>query len=143
MNLNEDIYEGMKVDNVEGAEDISHLYKFSKEKGINIPQEYLNIVKKHSNVVIEFGEFEFVRIWGAERCVELNKAYGVQEELPESVAIADDGGDYCLIYMEGDNGYGLYYVGFGELDVVGATYVARNLRDFLVEGEGLDALIYE
>lgn len=143
MDLNEGIYKRMMISNIEDSEYTKQLYEYSKEKGVNIPKEYLNIVKKYSNVVVEFGEFEYIRIWGAEWCVELNKAYGVQEELPESLAVADDGGDYCLIYMEGDNGYGLYYVGFGELDLEGAIYVARNLCDFLVIGEGIDVLLYE
>lgn len=122
-------------------ESLEVLHRFVKVEGIKIPEEYINVIKEGSDMEISVDDEMYIRLWGAEGCVEMNEAYNIQAELPNSLAIGDDEGGSAIIYMKGKKGEGLYVVGFGELDVEGARYLAPTLRDLLVKGEGVGVLL--
>jgi hypothetical protein len=104
---------------------------------IKVPEDYLDIVRERSDVEIAIAANAFVRIWGAARAIDLNGAHFIQQYIPNSLAIGDDEGGQALILATGLNGYGLYLVGFGDLDMSDASFIARTLKDFLVFGEGV------
>lgn len=139
--LVKDLNKRLSIDLYGSPEDVEMLEQFSKEIGVNIPQDYKEIIKKASDIVISVDNDIVIRIWGAEWCVNLNEAYSIPEFSPNSLAIADNGGGKCLIYLEGIKGNGLYYTGFGDLDAETAIYLAPTLTDLLLKGEGIQSLL--
>ncbi len=115
-------------------EDIEKLKIFST---ICVPEDYLEIVRVMTDVEILVND-NYVRIWGASRCVEMNEAYQVKKYIPNSLAIGDNEGGMALIIMNGAHGYGLYTVGFGDLDADDAMFIAPSLYEFLVDGKGVE-----
>ncbi|MGP3781155.1 hypothetical protein ACTWKC_12095 [Bacillus sp. 4A_MP3] len=55
----------------------------------------------------------------------MNESYEIQDYIPNSLAVGDDEGGNALIYFEGAEGFGLYIVGFGDLDPEEAVKVAH------------------
>ncbi|MEO4046195.1 hypothetical protein AAFN46_03775 [Pseudomonas sp. CAU 1711] len=108
--------------------------------GVTIPDIYLRIVREMTDVEILVNQQKYVRIWGPARVLEMNEAYEVQKNIPTSLAIGDDEGGSALILMAGDHGFGLYKVGFGDLDVDDASYIAPSLEEFLINAIGIEAI---
>lgn len=122
----------------EETECLKKLENYSKKVGIGIPEDYRKILGLGADMEMLVGDEGYIRVWGAEGCVEMNEIYYIQEDIPVSLAIADDGGGGCLVYLEGNEGYGLYYLRYEDLDVDEATYIAPNLTDVIFKGEGID-----
>ncbi|ELR64590.1 hypothetical protein C942_02403 [Photobacterium marinum] len=70
----------------------------------------------------------------------MNEEYMVQDYIPNSLAIGDDEGGSALIIMTGNKGYGLYKVGFGDLDVDDAEYISASLSELLIDGFGAQVI---
>lgn len=70
----------------------------------------------------------------------MNEAYNIQENIPNSLAIADDEGGNALIYATGEKGFGLYVIAFNDLDVDELQYVASSLGDLLIKNIGIDVI---
>ncbi len=113
--------------------DIDSLIKFSN---IPVPDDYLKIVKKMTEVEILIDGNKYIRIWGPDGCIEMNVEYEIQSYIPHSLAIGDNEGGMALVLMEGSSGFGLYKVGFGDLDRADAIYIASSLSEFLIQGTG-------
>ncbi|WP_225365577.1 hypothetical protein [Serratia rubidaea] len=71
----------------------------------------------------------------------MNESYNFQKYIPHSLAIGDDEGGKALFYANGNNGFGLYIVGFGDLDINDAAFVSESLYKLLIDGEGVEKLI--
>lgn len=71
----------------------------------------------------------------------MNEAYSIQENVPNSLAIADDEGGNALIYAIGKQGFGLYVVAFNDLDPDELRYVSKSLSELLEENIGIDVII--
>lgn len=70
----------------------------------------------------------------------MNDAYNIQENIPNSLAIADDEGGKALIYTIGEKGFGLYVIAFNDLDVDELQYVASSLSDLMINNVGIDVI---
>ena len=68
----------------------------------------------------------------------MNESYEIQDYIPNSLAVGDDEGGNALIYFEGAEGFGLYIVGFGDLDPEEAVKVASSLNDLLIQDTGIE-----
>ncbi|ELY2798519.1 SMI1/KNR4 family protein [Cronobacter dublinensis] len=110
-------------------------------KGVSIPEDYLNFINQMSEAEILVLDEVYLRIWGAKGCLEINKEHHVQKYIPKSFAIGDDEGGQIIFYAEGNNGYGLYKVGFGNLDINDAEFIAPSLRSLLIDGVGAEILV--
>jgi len=119
-------------------EQIKRMQDFFSDK--KIPDEYVDFISEFSEVEILVQGDSYIRIWGAEGCIEMNESYHIQKYIPEAIAIGDDEGGQVIFYADGDNGYGLYKVGFGNLDIDDAVYISSSLYDLLVKGNGVDNL---
>ncbi|MCK6207118.1 SMI1/KNR4 family protein [Bacillus infantis] len=119
-------------------EEIKKLLEFSK---INVPEEYIRLVRLASSIELNVNGEMYIRIWGASGCIELNEAYEVQKHLPNSLAIGDDEGGGALIYLEGKDGFGIYYNRFADLDIDEALMIAPSLTDLLVNNVGINMLL--
>lgn len=109
--------------------------------GKDIPEEYINFISEVSEAEILVQGDAYIRIWGAEGCIEMNESYHIQKYIPEAIAIGDDEGGQAIFYANGKSGYGIYKVGFGNLDIDDAVFISNSLYDLLVKGEGADNLI--
>lgn len=119
-------------------EEIKSLTEFSP---INVPSDYLDIVSEATEVEINVSGEKYIRIWSPAGCVEMNESYEIQDYIPDSLAVGDDEGGNALIYFEGKGGFGLYIVGFGDLDAEEAVKVAASLNDLLINDIGIEKIL--
>ena len=136
MDIVNNLNEHFRIDAYKAAalkEDIESLDSFSN---IAIPDDYKDFVRKMTEAEILLDNGAYVRIWGPLGCIEMNTIYNVQKYIPISLAVGDDEGDMMLVLMTGENGFGLYKVGFGDICTETAEYIASSLTDLLVYGIG-------
>ena len=114
---------------------IDELIQYSK---INVPLEFLEIIKERTEIEILVNNEKYIRIWGADGCIEMNDAYHIQKYIPDSLAIGDDECSNAVLYANGNNGFGVYMVSFGDLGVDEMVYIADSLEAFFVNEEGID-----
>lgn len=119
-------------------EEIKELQDFST---IDIPTDYIEIIQQASDIEFNINNQMYIRIWGALGCIEMNEAYEVQKYLPNSLAIGDDEGGGVLIYLQGKDGFGIYYNRFADLDIEEAVKVAPTLTELLINNIGVDILL--
>lgn len=108
---------------------------------INIPQEYISFITQLTEAEILTLDESYVRIWSAIGCMEMNSAYNIQKYIPGAIAIGDDEGGKVVFYANGKEGFGLYKVGFGDLDINVAEWTSPSLINFLIDGVGADLFI--
>ena len=118
-------------------EEIKNLVEFSD---INIPEDFLEVIRDLTEVEINVDGEKYIRIWGADGCIDMNEAYSIQDNIPNSLAIADDEGGNALIYTTGARGFGLYVIAFNDLDIDELQYVAGSLSDLLINNVGIDII---
>ena len=106
-----------------------------------IPQDYIDFIKTMNEVEILVSGKRYIRIWGAEGCLELNEAYCIKQFLPGALAIGDDEGENALIYYDGQQGFGIYMVAFNDLEEDEVQYVSPSLSSLLIDGIGISKLM--
>ncbi|MBQ8166602.1 MAG: SMI1/KNR4 family protein [Lachnospiraceae bacterium] len=116
--------------------EIDELIQFSK---IDVPEEFIQIIKEKTELEIQVDDKKYIRIWGANGCIEMNAAYSVQKYIPNSLAIGDDECCNVILYASGHEGFGVYMVSLSDLDVDEMVFIANSLEDFFVKEKGLDA----
>ncbi|MFX0049189.1 MAG: SMI1/KNR4 family protein [Candidatus Hermodarchaeota archaeon] len=121
----------------------NNIEKLKEFSSIEVPKEYIDLVKEATEIEIGVQKKMFIRIWSPEGCIELNEAYNIQLDFPNSLAIGDDEGGKALLYMTGSQGFGLYKSDFGDPFPEDATFLASSLRELLVDGIGIEKLLYD
>ncbi len=114
--------------------EIDELIQFSR---IDIPCEFLDIIREKTEIEIWVNKAKHIRLWGAKGCIEMNEAYHIQQYIPESIAIGDDECSNALLYAKGNMGVGVYIVSFGNLGIDEMVYIADSLEAFFVNKEGI------
>lgn len=117
------------------------IYELRKSFSISIPSDYLSLIKQATDIEISVRDEVFIRIWGANTCIELNEAYNVQEQIPDSLLIGDDEGGSALFYADGHSGFGLYIGRFADLDLETSKFIAGTLTEFLTKGFGVGTVV--
>ena len=141
MNLLDHVSSVYKIDarkSPSKEEEIKALHEFST---IDIPSDYVEIIQLASDIEFNISDQMYIRIWGASVCIEMNEAYDVQKYLPNSLAIGDDEGGGALIYLQGKDGFGIYYNRFADLDIKEAVKIAPSLTELLINNVGVDTLL--
>lgn len=141
MNLLDHVSSVYKIDarkSPSKEEEIKALHEFST---IDIPSDYVEIIQLASDIEFNISYQMYIRIWGASVCIEMNEAYDVQKYLPNSLAIGDDEGGGALIYLQGKDGFGIYYNRFADLDIKEAVKIAPSLTELLINNVGVDTLL--
>ena len=110
---------------------------------IDLPDDYVNLIRCGSELEFAVDCGEYLRIWGASGCIEMNDAYEICSGIPSSLAIGDNEGGSALLYAPHLNHPGIYLVGFGCLDIEESEYVAPNLTALLVDEVGIENFIVE
>lgn len=104
----------------------------------SIPHEYLALVTQATEIELEHKSGQYLRIWGPDGCREMDNGYDISERIPGAIPIGDDGGGMVIFYMDGKNGFGLYHVGYGNLDASDAVFTAPSLTALLENAVGVD-----
>lgn len=126
------------AENVSDEETVASVIAFSE---IVVPSEYLNLIRKYSELEFMVSDIRTIRIWGADGCIEMNKAYHIQKYIPQSLAIGDDEGGNALIYATGCEGFGVYAVAFNDLEIDEMKYISDSLVSLFVNGKDVQALV--
>ena len=140
MSILKDLSSKYRIDASKSASSDEEIKKLIKFSDVQIPEDFLEIIKELTEIEINVDRKKYIRIWGADGCIEMNDAYNIQESIPNSLAIADDEGGNALIYTTGQNGFGLYVIAFNDLDVDELEYVADSLSDLLINNTGIDGI---
>lgn len=118
-------------------DDLQKLKTFSQ---IELPSDFVSIVREMTEVEVVVDNDRYFRIWSPSGCIEMNEEYEIQNYIPNSLAIGDDEGGSALILMTGNKGFGLYKVGFGDLSSEDAEYISASLEELLVNGIGAEVV---
>ena len=76
----------LKIDascNASGENEIKELMKSSL---INVPNEYLELIREQSEIEISVCNQKYIRIWGADGCIEMNDIYFIQTQTHQTNA---------------------------------------------------------
>jgi hypothetical protein len=104
-----------------------------------VPTDYLEIVRQATEIELQHTGGQYIRIWGPMGAIEMDEAYSIRQRLPGALPIGDGGGGHVLFYQEGQQGFGLYHVGYGDLDRGDAIWIAPSLSDFLTKCVGIES----
>ncbi|MGN0632907.1 MAG: SMI1/KNR4 family protein [Oscillospiraceae bacterium] len=118
--------------------DIKSLDNFST---IEIPKDYIQLIKEATEIELFLCEQKYIRIWGAKGCIEMNLAYMIQKWIPSSLAIGDDGDGNAFIYAFGSCGFGLYLVAFNDLEIEEMKYISNSLSSLLKNDIGILSIL--
>lgn len=103
------------------------------------PKEYVDFVLDATEIELQHQNGQYVRIWGPSGCVEMDEGYGIRQRIPGAFPIGDDGGGHVIFYATGKRGSGLYHVGYSNLDVDDAIWIAPTLADLIGKATGIDS----
>lgn len=140
MSILKDLSNNYRIDANKLASNDEEIKNLIKSSEIEIPEDFLEIIREQTEIEINVDGKKYIRIWGADGCIEMNDAYNIQANIPNSLAIADDEGGNALIYTTGEKGFGLYVIAFNDLDVDELQYVASSLSNLLIKNIGIDVI---
>jgi hypothetical protein len=105
-----------------------------------IAPDYEQQVRLGANAEFMDDEKRYLRIWSPACALDMDHGYQITEYIPGCQPIGDDGGGMVLFYAEGARGFGLYLVGYGDLELGDAVYLGPNLATLLFASNGLACL---
>lgn len=111
-----------------------------KNKFPTVPGEYTTLVEEVTELEVQHANGQYFRIWGPDGCIDQDEGYEISQQLHGAIPIGDDGGGHVILYMDGHNGFGLYHVGYGDLDSEDAIWITSRLRELLCENKGIESL---
>ena len=106
----------------------------------DVPKEYVGLVSEGTDVELGHDSGRYKRIWGPGWCVNMDEGYHFRKWMPNVIPIGDNGGCVLIFYARGSRGVGLYNVGFGDVDLDEAVWIASSLFDLLVLGDGVESI---
>ncbi|WP_317368704.1 SMI1/KNR4 family protein [uncultured Tyzzerella sp.] len=140
MNILKDLNNRCNISQNEESSNFLEINKLKTFSQIDVPKEFLNIISEMSEVEINIDNYKYLRLWGAEGCIEMNSAYEIQRYIPNSLAIGDNEEGSAILYVNHNNKFGIYKIDFNDLDIEELSYVSKSLFDLLVNGIGLDII---
>jgi hypothetical protein len=104
----------------------------------SVPDEFVKLVEEATEIELQHENGQYVRIWGPSGCIEMDEGYDISKRIAGAIPIGDDGGGRVIFYMSGKEGFGLYHVGYGDLDAEDAIFTAPGLSALLEQAVGID-----
>lgn len=104
-----------------------------------VPSDYRELVGEAKEIELLHPNGEYVCIWNPLRCIDTYEEYSFGRYMPGVIPIGSNGFGEVIFYATGNRGAGLYHVGYGNLDLQDAVWIAPSLREFLTEGEGIES----
>lgn len=140
MSILKELSNKYRIDASKPASSNKEIEKLVKFSDINIPEDFLEVIRELTDVEINVNGERYIRIWGADGCIDMNEAYSIQDNIPNSLAIADDECGNALIYTTGEQGFGIYVIAFNDLDIDELQYVAGSLSELLKDNVGINVI---
>lgn len=141
MSIINELNEVFRIDASSNASEESEIDELIKFSLIDVPNEYLELIREKTEIEINIQNKKYIRIWGATGCVEMNEAYCIQKYIPGSLAIGDDEDGNAIIYAKGKSGFGIYTVAFNDLDFDEMIFISKSLKELLILATGAKNLI--
>jgi hypothetical protein len=101
-----------------------------------LPDEYVAIVREVTELELEFENGRYFRVWGPSGCVEMDEGYAIAAQVPGAIPIGDDGGCQFVYYGQGNKGWGLYCMDYGDIDPDEGVWIAASLEGLLADQDG-------
>lgn len=117
----------------------SDLIASVQERFPNVPDEYIKLVGEVTELELQHANGQYLRIWGPSGCLDQDDGYGISKRIPGAIPIGDDGGGHVILFLHGHHGFGLYHVGYGDIDAEDAIWIAESLNELLTEGKGISS----
>lgn len=105
----------------------------------NMPTEYVDLMQEATEIELKSRDGQYMRIWAPSGCLEMDAGYEISSRINGAIPIGDDGGGRVIFYMDGEQGHGLYYDDYGNLNRADAVFIGPSLRALLQEATGLKA----
>lgn len=140
MSILKELSNKYRIDASKPASSNKEIEKLVKFSDINIPEDFLEVIRELTDVEINVNGEKYIRIWGAIGCIDMNEAYSIQDNIPNSLAIADDESGNALIYTTGEQGFGIYVIALNDLDIDELQYVAGSLSELLKDNIGVNVI---
>ncbi|PGD63031.1 SMI1/KNR4 family protein [Bacillus wiedmannii] len=141
MNILEKLNEAFTLEAQESPASKEAIQELQKFSSIDVPLDYLEVIQHCTNAEINVQNELYIRIWSPTDCIEMNEAHDIQKYIPNSLAIGDDEGGKALLYVDRKEGFGLYTVDFGDLDIEETIKIAPSLKALLIDGVGVEELL--
>jgi hypothetical protein len=95
----QDLNKRFRVDVVKAPSTESEIEQLKKFSPISVPEFYLEMIRQGSDFEILVDNKMYIRVWGADGCLEMNPAYNIQKYLASGPGIGDDEGGRAFILM--------------------------------------------
>ncbi len=109
-----------------------------REHFVTVPDEYVKLMTEATELELQHESGQYLRIWGPDGCIEMDNGYNISKRIIGAIPVGDDGGGQVLFYMNGKNGFGLYHVGYGDLDAEDAIFTSPTLLALLEDAVGIN-----
>jgi len=97
-----------------------------------LPDDYRYYLENYLGFEGFIGE-EFVRLWDVDEILDINKNYGVIENLPNTIAIGSNGAsEFVAIELINNGNFRVVLSSFIDLDINSHVEVGESFKDFLI-----------
>lgn len=117
-------------------DEIELLHQFAP---IKIPDEFIELIRQATEIEFVSPDCCF-RIWGASGCLEMNRAYEVQNHIPKCIAIGDNESGFILVYVEKNASLGLHLISLSNLDIDDSILISGTLNELIHQGKNIHLL---
>lgn len=132
MSIINELNEVFRIDASSNASEESEIDELIKFSLIDVPNEYLELIREKTEIEINIQNKKYIRIWGATGCVEMNAVYHIQKYIPGSLTIGNDEDGNAILYAKGKSGFGIYTVVFNDLDFDEMIFIPKSLKELLI-----------
>lgn len=110
---------------------------------IPVPEDVLEVMREASDEQFRVEmpgqdrDISHFRIWGAERCMEMNDVYSIEDRLGEALAIGDNGEGGMIVLIHNATPPGLYHIPMGGVNLGDGAYICPTLTDLLAHADNI------
>lgn len=133
-----DISKRFRLDGQRPASSADEIATLRSASPVELPKDYVALIQEGTELEFAIDNRDYIRIWGASGCIEMNQAYNIGTSIPFSLAIGDNEGGAALIHIDQVDRPGIYLVSLGCLDFEEAKFIAPSLRAFLIDEVGIE-----
>ncbi len=133
-----EISKRFRLDGQRPASSADEIAALRSASPVELPDDYVALIQEGTELEFAIDNRDYIRIWGASGCVEMNQAYDIGTSIPSSLAVGDNEGGAALIHVTKVDRPGIYLVSFGCLDIEEAKFIAPSLRALLIDEVGIE-----